>query len=89
MNEVFLIGKIISKIEYRFMMEKNKTARVEFRIKLLDMTEIELIGYNEIADFCFSKLGEKDCVIIYGCISNNKIEIKRIEVFGTFSHFKS
>ena len=31
MNEVFLIGKIIEKVEYKFMLEKNKTAKAKIK----------------------------------------------------------
>ena len=43
MNEVFLIGKVIEDIEYKFMLEKNKTAKAILKLKLLDKTDIKAI----------------------------------------------
>lgn len=51
--------------------------------------EMEVIGYNEIADYCFNKLRKGKHVVINGCIRDNNIEIKNIEMFETFFHFKS
>ena len=70
------------------MLNKNKTAKVKFRIRLQENTEVKVIGYNEIADYCFNKLREKEFVAIDGCIRDKNIEIKNIEMFETFSNFK-
>lgn len=87
MNEVFLIGKIICEVEYKFMLEKNKTAKAILKLELIDKTEIYAVAYNEIADLCYSNFRRGNIVIIYGKITNNTIEIKDIEIDGTFSHF--
>ena len=79
MNEIFLIGKIINGVEYKFMVEKNKTAKSILKIELLDKTKVEAIAYNEIADFCFRNLNIQDTVIIYAKINKNIIEIIEIE----------
>ena len=79
MNEVFLIGKVIGNIEYKFMLEKNKTAKAILKLKLLDKTAIKAIGYNDIADFCLRHLKIKDTVIIYGELEENSIRIIDIE----------
>ena len=79
MNVVFLIGELIKEIEYKFMLEKNKTAKAILNLKLLDKTEIKVAGYNEIADFCLRNLEIKDIVIIYGQIKENIVQIIDIE----------
>ena len=79
MNVVFLIGELIKGIEYKFMLEKNKTAKAILNLKLLDKTEIKVEGYNEIADFCLINLKIKDIVLIYGKIEENIVKIIDIE----------
>ena len=79
MNAVFLIGKLIKDVEYKFMLERNKTAKAILYLKLLDKTEIKVVGYNEIADFCLRNLEIKDIVIIYGKIEENIVKIIDIE----------
>ena len=79
MNVVFLIGELIKEIEYKFMLEKNKTAKASLNLKLLDKTEIKVEGYNEIADFCLRNLKIKDIALIYGKIEENIVKIIDIE----------
>ncbi len=82
MNEVFLIGKVIEKVDYKFMLEKNKTAKARMKLELLDKTKIEVIAYNDIADFCLSNLKIEDEVIIYGNLEENIVKINDIEKYN-------
>ena len=85
MNICFLIGKIISKIEFDFVIGNNKGFKnerisvVRFKLKLLDENVVNIIGYNEVADFCYQKLNIGENVLIEGFINNiGRIEIKNI-----------
>ncbi len=82
MNEVFLIGKVIEKVDYKFMLEKNKTAKARMKLELLDKTKLEVIAYNDIADFCLSNLKIEDEVIIYGNLEENIVKINDIEKYN-------
>lgn len=81
MNEVFIIGKVISKVDYRFIINNKKQfAKVEFKVQV-DKQIIRVIGYNNIADFCLRNLKEKDYILINGKISiNSKIIVKYLEI---------
>ena len=84
MNICFLIFKIISKIKFDFVinnnsnLEKEKISIVRFKVYLIDETEIKVIGYNKIADWCYQKLALEDDVFIKGFLSNEKVEIENI-----------
>ena len=85
MNICFLIGKIISDVEFDFVIGDNKSFKnkkvsvVRFKLKLLDENVLNIIGYNNIADFCYQKLKIGENVLIQGFINNSgKIEIKNI-----------
>ena len=85
MNICFLIGKIISKIEFDFVIGDNKSFKnrkisiVRFSLKLLDRNIVNIIGYNNVADFCYQKLKIGENVFIQGFINNSgEIEIKNI-----------
>ena len=87
MNICFLIGKIISKIEFDFVIGDNKNFKnikisiVRFDLKLLDKNIVNIIGYNNVADFCYQKLKIGEKVVIEGVINNvGKIEIKNIMI---------
>ena len=85
MNICFIIGKIISDVEFDFIIDNNKGFKndkisvVRFKLKLLDENVLNIIGYNNIADFCYQKLKIGENVLIQGFINNSgKIEIKNI-----------
>ena len=84
MNICFLIGKIISEIKFDFIIDNNsslgkeKISIVRFKISLLDKTEINIIGYNKIADWCYLKLNIGDNIFLEGFIEFGKIEIREV-----------
>ena len=81
MNEIFIMGKVASKIEYKFIINSKKYfAKVEFEIEL-NKQRFKVRGYNNIADFCYRKLKKNDMIFINGKIRNNMIiDIKSITV---------
>ena len=74
MNICFFIGKIISKINFYFILNSKDISVAIFDIQLLNGGIIKVKGYNEMADYCYSCLEEGMKVQIEGCI-NNKYEI--------------
>ena len=56
MNEVFLIGKVIEDIEYKFMIKKQKNAKAKIELKLIDETKVEVVAYNEQADYTLQNI---------------------------------
>ena len=79
MNEIFLIGKVVSKTEYKFIINSKKYfSKVEFEIEL-DKQTFKVKGYNNIADFCYRKLKQNQKVFINGRIDSNMIiQVKNI-----------
>lgn len=76
MNLCFVKGKIISEIQFEFMLEKNKNAIIIFYIQLENKTKVRVIGYNKIADKCYRKLEKNNVVWIEGYIENkNEMQI--------------
>ncbi len=74
MNQVFILGKIISDIEFKFMIKNKNKAIAIFKVKLLDDTIVTVEAYNEKADYCYSKLNKNDTIYIQGYI-NSKMQI--------------
>lgn len=81
MNEIFLIGKVANKLQYKFIVNsKNYFAKVEFEIKL-NKQIFKVKGYNNIADFCYRKLKKNEKIFINGRVkSDMTIEIKNIMI---------
>ena len=59
MNEVFLIGKIISNIEFKFIINSKNKAIACFEIKTVDKQIVRIQAYNQLADFVYSKLNKR------------------------------
>ena len=78
MNEVFLIGKVIEDIEYKFMLKKRKNAKAKIELKLIDETKVEVVAYNEQADYTLQNIQIRNNVFVYGKLQNNEIVINKI-----------
>lgn len=81
MNEIFIIGKVTSKIEYKFIINsKEYFSKAEFEIELNNQ-KFKAKGYNNIADFCYRRLNKNDKVFINGrIVCNMIIVIKNISI---------
>ena len=81
MNEVFLIGKIISNIEFKFIINSKNKAIACFEIKTVDKQIVRIQAYNQLADFAYSQLNKNDKVLINGYIEDNLIKVKCINIY--------
>ena len=79
MNECFVIVKIISNIQFNFIINSENISIVEFDIELKNKSKIKIKGYNEVADKCYKQLRKGNTIFINGKIQQNSIEIKKIE----------
>ena len=81
MNEVFLIRKLISDIEFKFIINSKNKAIACFEIKTADKQIVRIQAYNQLADFAYSKLNTNDKVFINGYIEDNVVKVKNINVW--------
>lgn len=73
MNEVFIIGKIVNEVKYKFIVNSKKNfSNAEFKIEQ-DNQLFFIKAYNNIADLCYRKLHLGDIVFINGKIETNMI----------------
>lgn len=79
MNLCFLIGKIVSKIQFDFILNSKNIAIVRFELELSNKTIIKIKAYNQMADYVYRKFTTKDTVAIEGRIrTDGAIEITEI-----------
>ena len=81
MNEVFLIGKLISDIEFKFIINSKNKAIACFEIKTADKQIVRVQAYNQLTDFAYSKLNKNDKVFINGYIEANVVKVKFINIY--------
>lgn len=75
MNLVVIQGKIVSEIKFDFIFNSKNRAIAIFTVKLTNHSEITVKAYNEVADFCYSKLKQEDTIWIEGYLTT-KMQIK-------------
>ena len=81
MNLCFIMGKIVSKIQFDFIMKGKSIGKnvsiVRFCVYALG-EKINVIGYNKVADYCYQKLNIGDNVFIEGFLrTDGKVQIEK------------
>lgn len=83
MNICFFMGKIVSDINFKFIIHDRKNnSIVKFEVELNNKSKIIVIGYNEMADFCYRKLKKYDNIAFQGYLDREiKVILEKIKVF--------
>lgn len=82
MNKVFLIGKVMTNIEFKFIINSEKVSKAKFSIEtLIDNKIINLVAYDEMADYVYRNIKYKDMIIINGYIKENNVIVKEIDFY--------
>ena len=81
MNLVFISGKIISNIEFKFIINSKKISIVTFFMELNNKSIVKIKAYDEKADYIYKKINKNDNVLIYGNIEKEIIEVIKLERF--------
>lgn len=79
MNICFVIGKIVSEIEYRFMINSRNKAIVQLWLETSNFNKIYIVGYDDIADKIYNMFEKGDFISFCGKIESDKIIIEYIE----------
>ena len=80
MNLCILIGRIISDIEFKFIINSKNKSIAEFEIQLLNESIVQIQAYNEMADYCYKELNKNGMILMYGKLNETgKIIIEEVE----------
>ena len=71
MNLCILLGKIVSEIEFKFIIKSKNKSIVYFDMELLNKTIIRIKAYNGVADYIYRKLKKGQVVALEGKIRND------------------
>ena len=71
MNLCFISGKIVSDINFKFIINNKNVSIVYFNLQLNNGSIVKIIGYNELADYCYSNLRKNNYIFIEGFLNNN------------------
>ena len=81
MNEVFLIGKVISNVNFNFIINSKHNSIARFNIKSLNGQIINIIAYDSLADFVYSKVNLDNLVFIFGYLNEKGVIVKELKKF--------
>lgn len=73
-NRCFIIGKINTNLEYKFIINNKNTAVILFNVELHNKSIVKIKGYNNIADWCYKELKKGSSILIEGYL-NKKMEV--------------
>ena len=80
MNEVFIIGKIITEVKFDFILNSKHISVSRFKIMTVyDKQEIYITAYDEMADYVYANIKKGNFVMINGYLKNDGIVLKDIE----------
>ena len=81
MNEVFIIGKVITEVKFDFILNSKHISIARFRvITVRDKQEIEIMAYDEMADYVYANLKHEDVVMINGYLEYDKVILEDIQI---------
>lgn len=81
MNEVFIIGKVITEVKFDFILNSKHISVAGFRtVTVCDEQEIEIIAYDEMADYVYAKKKQKHIVMINGYLEYDKVILEDIQI---------
>lgn len=79
MNEVFIIGKIITEAKFDFILNSKHISVSRFKIMTIyDKQEINITAYDEMADYVYVNIKQGNFVMINGYLRNNEVVLKSI-----------
>ena len=73
MNKVFLIGKIITDIDFKFIISSKNISIARFKIATLDKQVVPIKAYNEMADYAYRKLNTNNLIDIEGKLEKDTV----------------
>ena len=81
MNKVFIIGKVITEVKFDFILNSKHISVARFRvITVRDKQEIEIMAYDEMADYVYANLKHEDVVMINGYLEYDKVILEDIQI---------
>lgn len=82
MNLCFFIGKIVSDIEFNFILDNKNISIVKFVLEVDRNCTIVAKAYDKVADWCYQKLVKGNIVAIQGKLDGNiEVIVENIEEF--------
>ena len=73
MNKVIIIEKIITDIDFKFIIGSKNISIARFKIATLDKQVVPIKAYNEMADYAYRKLNRNNLIDIEGKLEKDTV----------------
>ena len=80
MNEVFLIGKVVTEIHFNFLIELKYISVASFYIETINKQIISIKAYDELADFTYRELATGNLVFVYGKLEHDYVKARNLKI---------
>lgn len=81
MNLCFLCGKILSEIDFKFILTGKNYSIANFTLRLFDGTLLYVKVYDDVADYSYRKLNCGDVIFCEAIVMSTGVFVKYIEIF--------
>mgnify|MGYP004506701489 FL=1 len=71
MNECFLFGIIVNKVDFCFAIGGKHSSIIMFDLQLQNETTVKVKAYDKLADYCYQKITQNNFVMIHGKLESN------------------
>lgn len=83
MNEVFIIGKVVTEVKFDFILSSKNISVNSFRlITVYDKQEINVITYDEMSDYTYANIKLGNIVMQKGYLENDKVILEYIHIMN-------
>lgn len=83
MNLFFCTGRIISEINFKFILQGKRFSAAKYKMRLFDNIIIDVVAYDHTADYSYRKLEKGDFIFCEAFLSKGKVIIEYIELLKT------
>lgn len=80
MNICFFAGKVKSEIDFRFILTGKNYCAVRFTLELFDGTFMNLLGYNDVADYSYRKLKNGDVIFCEAVLEEKAVVVDYVKL---------
>ena len=75
MNLIYIFARVISEVEFNFIYKFKNDSIATFLVNLENNAILKIKAFDNIADYCYSKLTIGDTIVVEGKLESN-MEVK-------------
>lgn len=79
MNLCILLGKIVSEIEFKFILNSKHKSIAYFDLELSNKSIVKIKAYDEVADYVYRRIQRGEFIVVNGKVREKcKVEVEMV-----------